>query len=42
MTVSKINVDQAGSSKWAIAVVDGVVMYASNDGLVALTGASAV
>ena len=41
MTVSKINVDQAGSSKWAIAVVDGVVMYASNDGLVALTGASA-
>lgn len=41
MTVSKINVDQAGSSKWSISVVDGVVMYASNDGLVALTGASA-
>ena len=41
MTVSKVNVDQAGSSKWSIAVVDGVVMYASNDGLVALTGATA-
>jgi hypothetical protein len=41
MTVSKVNVDQAGASKWSIAVVDGVVMYASNDGLVALTGATA-
>lgn len=41
MTVSKINVDQAGLSKWSIAVVDGVVMYASNDGLVVLIGASA-
>lgn len=41
MTASKINVNQAGVSKWSIAVVDGTVMYASNDGLVALTGATA-
>ena len=41
MTTSKINVDQAGVSKWSIAVVDGVVMYASNDGLVVLTGGAA-
>lgn len=41
MTVSKINVDQAGVSKWAMAVVDGYVMYASHDGLVTLNGASA-
>lgn len=41
MVVSKINVEQAGVSKWSIAVADGVVIYASNDGLVALTGATA-
>lgn len=41
MTASKINVSQAGVSKWSIAVVDGAVMYASNDGLVTLTGATA-
>lgn len=41
MTMSKINVDQAGVSKWAIAVVDGVVIYGSNDGLVTVSGASA-
>lgn len=41
MTASKINVNQAGVSKWSIAVVDGAVMYASNDGLVTLAGATA-
>jgi len=41
MTANKINVNQAGVSKWSIAVVDGAVMYASNDGLVTLNGASA-
>lgn len=41
MTATKINVNQAGVSKWSIAVVDGAVMYGSNDGLVALTGATA-
>lgn len=41
MTTSKINVSQAGVSKWSIAVVDGVVMYASNDGLVTINGAMA-
>lgn len=41
MTATRINVDQAGVSKWSIAVVDGAVMYASNDGLVTLNGASA-
>jgi hypothetical protein len=40
MTTSKLNIDQAGVSKWSIAVVDGVVVYASNDGLVAVAGAS--
>lgn len=41
MAASRINVDQAGVSKWAIAVVDGVVIYASPDGLVTLNGAAA-
>lgn len=41
MTTSKINVDQAGVSKRSIAVVDGAVIYASHDGLVAVTGGSA-
>lgn len=41
MTTTRLNVDQAGVSKWSIAVVDGAVLYASNDGLVAITGASA-
>lgn len=40
MTTSKFNIDQAGVSKWSIAVVDGVVVYASNDGLVAVSGAT--
>lgn len=38
MTASKLNVDQAGVSQRSIAVVDGVVIYASNDGLVSITG----
>lgn len=41
MTTTKVNVNQAGVSKWSLAVVDGAVMYASNDGLVTLNGASA-
>lgn len=41
MTTTKLNVDQAGVSKWSIAVVDGAVMYASNDGLVTITGGTA-
>lgn len=41
MTATKINVNQAGVSKWSIAVVDGAVMYASNDGMVTLNGATA-
>lgn len=40
MTVSKINVDQAGVSEWSIAVVNGIVLYASNDGIVAINGAT--
>lgn len=41
MTTAKLNVDQAGVSKWSIAVVDGACMYASHDGLVVLNGGSA-
>lgn len=41
MTTAKLNVDQAGVSKWSIAVVDGAVLYASNDGLVTITGGTA-
>jgi hypothetical protein len=41
MTTSKINVDQAGVSKKSMAVVDGAVIYASNDGLVVVSGGSA-
>ena len=41
MTTTRMNVDQAGVSKWSLAVVDGVAMYASNDGLVVITGATA-
>lgn len=40
MTASKLNVAQAGVSKWSIASVDGTVIYASNDGLVVLNGNS--
>jgi hypothetical protein len=38
MTMEKLNVDQAGVSKWAIASVGGRMLYASNDGLVAVDG----
>lgn len=41
MTAQRINVDQAGVSKWSIAVVDGVCLYASHDGLVMINGATA-
>jgi hypothetical protein len=41
MTASRLNVTQAGVSKWSIASVDGYVVYASHDGLVSLNGASA-
>jgi hypothetical protein len=41
MTTARLNVDQAGVSKWSIAVVDGAVIYASNDGLVVLAGGTA-
>lgn len=41
MTVARLNVDQAGVSKWSLAVVDGAVMYASHDGLVVLHGGTA-
>lgn len=40
MTVSKINVDLAGVSKWSIAIVDGLIVYASHDGLVTINGAT--
>lgn len=41
MTATRLNVDQAGVSKWSIAVVDGVVAYASHDGIVILNGGQA-
>lgn len=40
MTASKINVEQAGVSKWSIASADGGVVYASHDGLVVISGAT--
>lgn len=40
MTASRLNVAQAGASMFSIAVVDGLVVYASNDGLVVLAGAT--
>lgn len=41
MTATKLNVEQAGVSKRSIAIVDGLVIYASHDGLVAMSGATA-
>jgi len=41
MTATRLNVAQAGVSKWSIAAVDGAVVYASNDGIVTLIGGSA-
>lgn len=41
MTAARLNVSQAGVSKWSIASVDGSVIYASNDGLVVLNGGAA-
>jgi hypothetical protein len=40
MTTVRLNVDQAGVSKWSLAVVDGYAIYASNDGLVVVAGGS--
>jgi len=40
MTAAKINVSQAGVSKWSITVVGGRVVYASNDGIVTIVGAT--
>lgn len=40
MTATKINVNQAGVSKWSMAVVNGSMIYASNDGLVTINGAT--
>ncbi len=41
MTASRINADQAGVSKWSMAVVNGSAIYASHDGLVTLNGGTA-
>jgi hypothetical protein len=41
MTVSQLNVEQAGVNKWSIINVSGRVIYASPDGLVTITGATA-
>jgi len=38
MTSDKLNVDQAGISKWSIASVGGRMVYASNDGIVTVNG----
>jgi hypothetical protein len=38
MTASKLNIDQAGVSKWSIAAANGTVIFASNDGLVTING----
>lgn len=41
MTESKINAAQAGVSKWAVAEIDGLAAYASNDGIVVIDGTQA-
>lgn len=41
MTSARLNVEQAGVSKWSITVVAGTVVYASNDGIVTVSGGSA-
>jgi hypothetical protein len=38
MTETKIKATQAGVSKWSMADVGGIVVYASNDGIVAIEG----
>jgi hypothetical protein len=40
MTASRLNVDQAGVSKWSIAAANGTVIFASHDGLVTINGAT--
>ena len=41
MTTSRLNVEQAGVSKWAMTTVAGTVVYASNDGIVTVVGGNA-
>ncbi len=41
MTESKLETSQAGVSKWSVADVGGVIVYASNDGIVAIEGGQA-
>lgn len=41
MTETKIKASQAGVSKWAMADLGGVLLYASNDGIVAVDGTQA-
>ena len=38
MTTTKLNITQAGVSKWSIADVDGMLVYASNEGMVVVNG----
>jgi hypothetical protein len=38
MTLERLNIDQAGVSKWSMASVGGAVVYASNDGIVTVYG----
>jgi hypothetical protein len=38
MTAAPLNISQAGISKWAIANVNGQVMYASHEGIVVVVG----
>lgn len=40
MSVTKVNISQAGVGKRSIASVDGMLVYASHDGLVAINGAT--
>lgn len=41
MSQTPLDISQAGSSKWAILNVDGVVAYASNDGIIIVNGGQA-
>jgi hypothetical protein len=41
MTETKLKITQAGVSKWALADVGGIIVYASNDGIVAVEGGQA-
>lgn len=41
MTLTRLNIEQAGVSKWSMAIVNGTCVYASHDGIIALNGATA-